>query len=89
MLSVLLHANYFYIYLVPLLVHRIGNLIAFVAALFLASDGELASARGADARSRDSISWSQDRIRHSKNFVFQAVFFFTFSDLFYRVFLLL
>ena len=28
-----------------------GNLIAYVAALFLASDGKLASARGADARS--------------------------------------
>ena len=60
MLSNLLHANFFYIYLVPLLVHRIGNLIAYVAALFLASDGKLASA-----------------------------VFFTFSDLFYRAFLLL
>ena len=78
MLSNLLHANYFYIYLVPLLVHRIGNLIAYVAALFLASNGKLASARGADARSGDSISWSQDRISHSKNFVFQAVFLFFF-----------
>ena len=44
MLSNFLHANCFYIYLVPLLVHRIGNLIAYVAALFLASDGNLASA---------------------------------------------
>ena len=42
--------NCAYLYLVPLLLHGIGNLLAFVAALFVTSVCPLLSVRGREGR---------------------------------------
>ena len=44
-----------YLYLVPILPHRIGNLLAYIAALFVAKFCNLSTVRGEDARSGDPV----------------------------------
>ena len=48
--------SYVRLYLVPLFVHRIGNLLEYVAILFVASYSKLGRAHGADAMTEYSIS---------------------------------
>ena len=50
----LLYFNLLHAKLAPFLLHRIGNLLAFVADLFVASVSKLSMAIGAKARSGDS-----------------------------------
>ena len=48
--------NCVYFYLVPLSLHCIGNLLAYVAALFVTTAGRVLSVRGLAGRASDSES---------------------------------
>ena len=73
------------------LLHRIGNLLAYVAALFVASVSKLSRDRGADARTVDSkLPGSRTESATVKVLIFKAYFhlLFHFIVLFFVVFLL-
>ena len=58
-----------YLYFMPLFLHRLGNLLAYVAALFVASLSKLSTARGTDARTGDTKSLG-DRIESAIGKIF-------------------
>ena len=64
------------LYLVPLLLQRIGNLLTYVAALFVTIKSELSRVRGADARTGDSRSGRRSDIATAKILFFKACFNF-------------
>ena len=75
-------------YLLSLWLYRIGNLLAYVAALFVASVRKLSRARGTDARAHDS-KFPRRRIE-SAIAIFKAsyfLFYFTLSSCFLFFFL--
>ena len=51
--------RFLFLYLAPPLLHYIGNLLAYVASLFVASVTKFARACGADVRTGDSNYPSQ------------------------------
>ena len=64
------------LYLVALLLPRIGNFLIYVAALFVTIVSELSRARRADERTGDSRSGRRSDIATAKILFFKAYFNF-------------